>query len=157
MTIKSGIPLALLCIALACAYSTGQSQDQSVQRKDVPPKVLEAFQTSYPRAAIKGYSKEIVHDTVSYEIESVEGKIRRDITYRADGSLVVIEESIPFVDLPEPVRSAIAKGYPKAKVNQCEKIIEGSTTQFEVQLASGKEKLEVVYNADGAVVRKEKK
>ena len=133
------------------------AQEQSLQKKDVPNSVLAAFQKSYPKAKIKGYSKEVERDTVIYEIESVEGTVHRDATYAGNGRLISIEESLPFTDLPQPVRNTIAKEYPKGKVSISEKVIKGSAIRFEVLVTSGKLKHELVLNPDGSIVKSEKK
>ena len=147
----------VLVLAGAIVTSSSPAQEQNIQKKDVPKPILEAFQKAYPKATIKGYSKETDQGTVMYEVESVEGKVHRDITYTADGSLVSIEESLPFSDLPQPVRDTIAREYPKAKISMCERVMNGSTTQFEMVIATGKQKYELVLNADGTVAKKEKK
>ncbi len=146
-----------LCIVMAFMTAVGYPQEQSIQKKDVPRRVLDVFHKSYPNVTAKGYSKEVEHDTLTYEIESVEGKVHRDVTYLADGTLVSVEESIPFADLPEPVRNALGTKYPRAKVSPCEKIMKGATTQYEVLVTSDSEKVEIVFDADGTVLEKEKK
>lgn len=143
---------AMILVATMCF-----PQEQSLKKKDVPKAIMTAFKTSYPKATIKGYSKETDQGTVVYEVESVEGTTHRDITYTADGAVVSFEESLAYKDLPQPVRDALMKEYPKAKVSICEKVIKGSTTQFELLVKSGKQKLELVYNADGTLAEKEKK
>ena len=148
--------LVLSCIIVLQA-TAGSAQEQSIQKKDMPAAVLEVFQKSYPKAIIKGYSKEMERDNLTYEIESVEGKVHRDVTYSADGSLISVEESLPYSQLPEPVRTAIAKEYPKSKVSLCERVMKGDARQFEVLIASGKQKYELVLSGDGTIVKTEKK
>ena len=137
--------------------SVAFAQEQSLKRADVPKAILDAFRTSYPRAAIKGYSKETDHGTVVFEVESVEGKTHRDVSYTAGGSVVSVEESLGYKDVPQPVRDAVARDYPKSKVRSCEKVIKGPTTQFELLVQSGKQKRELVFNADGTLAEKEEK
>ena len=150
-------------IALAIAFSiivfsaTCLSQEQSLKKKDVPKVILDTFHKSYPKADIKGYSKESENGNLSYEIESLEGKTHRDVSYSADGSVVSVEESMVFSDLPEPIRDAIKKDYPKAKVSMCEKVVEGNTTTFELVVRSGRQKYELVFNAEGTLLKQEKK
>ncbi len=148
--------LAFLLAAPLLATSV-RAQEHSIKRKDVPKVVLDAFQKSYPKAHIKGYAKEVEQKTVLYEVESVEGKVHRDITYLADGILHTIEETLPFSDLPEPVQATVHKEYPKGKVSLCEKVIKGSTIQFELLVGSAGKKYEVVLNADGSIAKVEKK
>ena len=154
--LKHRIALTLM-VAVVIFAGTSPSQELSLKKKDVPKAILNAFHTSYPKATIKGYAKETDQGNVSYEIESLEGKTHRDISYTADGSVVSIEESIAYSDLPETIRNAIKKGYPKAKVSTCEKVVEGGTTNFELVVQSGKQKQELVFKADGTLVKQEKK
>jgi hypothetical protein len=150
------ITLTLL-VAIIGFSSTSSTQEEALGKKDVPKVILDAFHKSYPKATIKGYSRESDQGNVSYEIESIEAKTHRDISYTADGSVIAIEESLTYLDLPEPIRSAITKEYPSAKVLTCERVIKRSTTQFELLVRSGNQKHELVFNADGSLVKKEKK
>jgi hypothetical protein len=118
---------------------------------------LDAFRKSYPKATVKGYSKETDDVKVVYEVESIEGKKHRDISYTFDGSVITIEESLAYTDIPALIRDVITKDYPKAKVFTCEKVMEGSITQFELLIQMGKKKQELVFNTDGSLVEKEKK
>jgi hypothetical protein len=157
MSNKTLSPAVVLICAMVLLATESPAQEQSIQKKDVPAAILETFQKSYPKAAIKGCSKEMEQGNMTYEIESVEGKVHRDVTFSADGSLISIEESLPYAQLPEPVRNAITKEYPKAKVSLCERVIKGDATQFEVLVVSGKQKYELVLSADGTIVKTEKK
>ena len=157
MTHRLFLIAVTMLAAMIVVTATCFPQEQSLKKKDVPKAILDAFKTSYPKATIKEYSKEIEKGTVVYEVESVEGTTHRDISYTADGAVVSVEESLPYKELPQVVRDALTKEYPKAKVSICEKVIKGSTTQFELLVKSGKQKLELVYNADGTLAEKEKK
>ncbi len=158
---KTSIFTVVLLLALTLPVfpqnKANEESEQSLKRKDVPKTILAAFEQSYPKAKVQGYSKETDKGKTVYEIESKEGKTARDVSYNEDGSLVSVEESIQYSELPETVRGAIAKEYPKHKAVICEKIMKGTTTEFEVLLKSGKQKIEVVYNPDGSVVEKETK
>ncbi len=151
---KKMLNLLLGCMLVAAATS---AQEQSIGKKNVPKAVVETFRKSYPNATIKGYAKEVDEGKTVYEIESTEGNVHRDVTYAADGILQTIEESLPFSDLPEPVRNTITKEYPKGKISISEKVIKGSTTQFEVLVKSTGRKYELVLNGDGTLVKKETK
>lgn len=146
------VPVAVFAIA-----GTGFSQEQSLKKKDVPKAILDQFQKSYPKATAKGYAKETEAGKVAYEIESVEGTTHRDISYSADGTVMAVEESMAYADVPEAIHTAVKKDYPKMTVARCEKIVEGAATHYELIVKSGRKKQELVYNADGALVEKEKK
>jgi len=149
--------LLIFAIAGSALMWTAFAQEQSLEKKDVPKAVLDAFHNSYPKATIKGYAKETDQGTVAYEIESVEGKAHRDVLYTADGSVLTTEESVVYGELPESIRDTFEKDYPKARPSICEKIVKGTTTQYELVVQSGKEKHELVYNPDGTLAEKEVK
>lgn len=155
--IKRIFVASLVCQAAVFVVGTGFSQEKSLQKKDIPAAVLNAFQKSYPNATIKGFAKEIEDNKTMFEVESVEGKIHRDISYLADGTVVTAEETMPYASLPKPVRLTIEKEFAKAKVVRCEQVTKGSTIQFEFILKIGKKNQEVVLNPDGTVVKKEEK
>jgi hypothetical protein len=128
-------------------------QEATIKKKDVPKAVLDAFAKSYPKATVKGYSKEAEDGKVVYEIASTEGKVGRDVTYNSDGTMVTLEETLAFTDLPEAVRTAFTKEYPKAKGAKWEKVMEGSITKYEAHMTAGKKSIEAVYNTDGSAVK----
>ena len=130
-------------------------QEQSITKKDVPKAVLAAFEKFFPKAHLKGFSKEMDEGRTLFEIESVEGKVNRDVTYTADGTLVSVEETVPVSEFPNSVRTALAKDFPKARISKSEKITKGQTVQYEVVLAVGEKHFEVVYDSSGKVVEKE--
>ena len=147
--------LALGIFLLAC--TSALSQEKSVSKRQMPAPVIEAFHAAYPAAKILGYSQEREKERTVYEIESIEGKVHRDVTYMADGGVVSIEETMPFENVPEAVRTAIAVRYPKAKILVSEKVTKGSALHYEFQLTIGKKKLEAVFDPDGSLVEEEMK
>ena len=146
------LPVAIVAIAGAVV-----SQEQSLKKNDVPKVILDQFQKSYPKATVKGYAKETDAGKIAYEIESTEGATHRDVSYNADGSVIAIEESMAFADMPEAVRTNVKKEYAKSKISTCEKVTEGDVVHYELIVKTGKKNQELVYNADGTMVKKEKK
>ncbi len=142
------VVVAILAVSLAYAR-----QETTLKKKDVPKAVLDAFAKSYPKATVKGYSKETEDGKVVYEVASSEGKVSRDITFNADGTTVTTEETLAFKDLPEAVRASFTKEYPKVKAAKWEKVTEGSVTKYEAQVTIGKKSSEVVYNPDGTAAK----
>jgi hypothetical protein len=144
------IVIALLICATVVASSQG---DQKIKAKDLPAAVTAAFQKAYPNAKIKGTSKEVENGKTMYEVESVDGKINRDLLFNADGTCAEIEEAIPVKALPDGVGTALTKTFPKGKVLKSEKLTKGETIQYELVIQSGKEKHEVVFDAKGTIIK----
>ena len=148
---------AALCCVVILIASPSQAQETVIKKQDVPKNIRDAFQKDYPQVKTIGYSKEIVDGTVFYEIESTEADIHRDVTYAADGSLVSVEETLPFEEMPEAVRATISSEYPKATIGRCEKVTKSSTTEYEILVSLGKIKHELVLDETGTIVKKEVK
>lgn len=149
-TISHAFLLVVAILVVSLAYAR---QETTLKKKDVPKAVLDAFAKSYPKATVKGYSKETANGKVVYEVASSEGKVGRDVTFNADGTTVTVEETLAFNDLPEAVRTAFTKEYPKAKSTKWEKVTEGSVTKYEAHMTSGKKSIEAVYNPDGSAAK----
>jgi hypothetical protein len=135
----------------------GAQGDQKIKAKDLPAAINAAFQKAYPNAKIKGTSKEVENGKTIFEVESVDGKITRDLLYNADGTVIEIEETIAVKALPSEVANALKKGFPKGKVMKSEKLTKGEAIQYEMVILSGKEQHEVVFDTRGAIVKDTKK
>jgi uncharacterized membrane protein YkoI len=145
-----------LCSDALATESTSKDSEREIKKNDLPPAVLTAFTKSYPNAKIKEVGMEMEDSTTYYEIESKDGKTKRSLLFTADGTLKEIEEAMKTDDLPEAVKNAIQREYPKGKIKRAEKIIEEGVTSYELVVKSGKEKYEVALSAEGAITKTEK-
>ncbi len=63
---------------------------------------------------------------------------------------------VPFEKLPEPVRAAVMKAYPDAKVVSAEEEKDEGKVVYEVKFKHGAQVVELSVGVDGAVVSEEK-
>ena len=122
----------------------------------MPPAVLKAFGTAYPKAAVKNYIRDESATGITYEIESRDGKVSRDITYAPTGEARETEEQVSPADLPAVVRDALTAKYPQGTAKYAEKNIKGNTVTYEGVVRQGKKNMEVVFSADGREVLQKK-
>lgn len=118
----------------------------------LPAAVLSAFQTAYPHAVIKGTSKETEKGVTFYEIESIDGMMKRDLLYTADGKAVEVEEAMAPGALPPAVLQALAKVYPGCKILNAEDIAKGGQKFFELQIQVKGKKIGVTIDASGKII-----
>ena len=126
-----------------------EGHEQSITRKEMPAAVLAAFAKAYPKANIIGYSKETENNQTTYEIESMEGQLHRDVTYMDDGKLVSVEESIEVAEIPAAVKAAIDKKFPGGKITRAEKVTKGSAIAYEFEIEFKGQTVEIVFDAAG--------
>jgi hypothetical protein len=149
-----GFVLGLTLAGAAAAQD--KPKDKPVDLKILPPAVLKAFQAAYPKAIIRGASKEIENGVTQYEVESVDGTLNRDLLYLADGKVVEIEETTAPENLPAPVKQTLARDYAGAKVLKAEILTKGTTKAYELSFELKGKKMGLTIDAQGQVAAKAK-
>jgi hypothetical protein len=124
-----------------------------VDLKVLPPAVLDAFQKAYPKAVIRGASKETEKGVTYYEVESVDGKMNRDLLYTADGKTVEIEETVVPGALPSAVLKSLDKAYPGCKIVKAEDLTKGGQKLFELQIVVKGKTMGVTLDPTGKIIQ----
>jgi hypothetical protein len=144
----------VVCLILCLVLAAGAlAQEKEISKKDLPAPVLSAFQRAYPKATIKGLSTETEEGKTYFEIESVEGRVKRDLLYLADGTVAEIEESVAAADLPVPVKAAVEARHAKGKIAKAEKSTRGAVVSYDVVIRSGKTTFEMSLDPAGKVLK----
>ena len=143
---------AALILACACLAPSAHAGERKLTEKQVPAAVLAAFRKAYPAASIRGLAKETGHGRTTFEIESEDGQVRRDLSYLGDGTLAEIEETVSANDLPAPVAAALDTKFHGAKVVKAEKDTRGGVITYELRISEGHHAREVVFAVDGKVL-----
>jgi Putative beta-lactamase-inhibitor-like, PepSY-like len=149
------ISLSILSFSFLLTVSL-LAQEKKIDKKDLPKEILTSFQKSYPRAEIKGASIEKEQDKTYYEIESIDGKQKRDLLYTKNGKVAEIEETLNANEMPDFVKNSITKKYPDGKINKVEKLTKGNKISFEAVVEHNGKKSEVVLDAKGNIQKMEK-
>ena len=147
------IVVALTLVFSGIAAAQEKPQAKAVDLKILPPAVLKAFKTAYPNAVITGASKETENGVTLYEVESIDGKLNRDLLYLADGKVVELEETIAPENLPAPVKQTLAKEYPGAKVLKAEILTKGGAKLFELSIQVKDKTMGVTIDPQGKIVK----
>ncbi|MGE5353465.1 MAG: PepSY-like domain-containing protein [Acidobacteriota bacterium] len=154
---NSKAALITVVLTLALTFSSNAQTKKKDVTKNVPQVVLDAFKKAYPNAVIKGSGKENEEGKTFYEIESVDGKVKRDLLYLPDGKVAEIEEKISNNDLPAAVKETVKKEFPKGKITSAEKVTKDGKENFELVVKDGKKSAEIVLDKEGKIVKKEVK
>jgi hypothetical protein len=142
--------LASVIIALGCAQALPlAAAEQKIACKSLPAAAAEAFKAAYPKAVVKGCSKEDDNGKVAYEYSSEEGKTHRDVSYSEDGKLIVAEETVTLDSVPDAVRTALKAKYPKGAVSRSEKITGEGGVKYEFRVKNGSKRVEAVFDEQG--------
>jgi hypothetical protein len=147
--------LASLSVLMAgtSARAEDKKQEQKIACSKLPEAVRSGLSKEFPKATIKACSKEIENQQVSYELVTLEGKTRRDIVFSPEGSVVFLEEVVPFESVPEPVRDAVLKAYPRRAVTLTDKTTRGGTVLYEFQVRERVKRVQLVLDPNGKEVK----
>ena len=143
------------CGALA-AFLVGaasvSAQEQEIPCDGVPDAVRAAFEKAYPKATVNTCAREVEGGETVYEIASKEGGTGRDVLFRADGGLILVEETVALGDVPDPVRQALHEGYPDGEVTLAEKIVRDAAVLYEFRVKDRDSLEEIVFDGGGKEV-----
>jgi len=138
-------------LILATTFTFGMSVSaQDNAPITVPETVKAAFTKQFPKAENAKWEME---DKTDYEVNFKQTGQKMSSKYSAQGKWMETEQGITEADLPEPVRKAIAASYADHKVEGAEKAETPEGTVYEVDLEKGEHEMEVVFNADGKVLK----
>jgi uncharacterized membrane protein YkoI len=126
---------------------------KSPDLKILPAAVLNAFKAAYPNAVIKGASKESEKGVTYYEVESVDGKLNRDLLYTVHGKAAEIEETVPPENLPAAVQQSLAKAHPGCKILKAEAMTKGTQKMFELQILVNNKTKSITIDPSGKIMK----
>ena len=149
-----GMGAAVALVMTGWAAGT-RAEEEKVKLDQVPKAVMDAARAKFPGAEIKGAEKEVEDGKTSYEIGLVHEGHKIDVVISPEGTIKAVETTVEAKDLPRAVTAAVEAKYPGATLGKAEKIEEDGKTTYEVKLASGKKKLEVLLDAKGKILKTE--
>jgi hypothetical protein len=133
----------------AKAAQAAKAQDQAAK---LPKVILDAFKKAYPAAVIKNVAEEKDNGKITWEVESTDSGLARDLVYNPDGTVVDIEEEVAAASLPPAVTAALKAKFPKATITKAEKLMKGKTLTFEMAIAGAGSVKAIEITPEGKIV-----
>ncbi|SFF20233.1 Putative beta-lactamase-inhibitor-like, PepSY-like [Nitrosomonas sp. Nm166] len=154
---KTQLWVMTVLITFLVASGQANASEREVSKHQVPQSVLEAFEKAYPDAKEVEFEKEMIEGKAVYEVEYKENNSKYEILYDSDGVILQKEETIDVKALPEPVVRAIFKEYPRATIEEAEKVMkpDGMVTGYEVEIKADGKKLELELDTQGKILKTE--
>ena len=132
--------LLIACVALQFAITgcAGKEKEETVEKKppapEIPAAVMDAFQKSYPNAQVKSTEPEMIDSLTFYEVEFVDGEVKRSVLYAADGKVVMVEEEITVEELPDSVKQTAAMEFPTCEIKEIDRITRDDMVSYELEI-----------------------
>jgi hypothetical protein len=148
-------PLILLILA-----GSALGREETIRKSSVPKEVLAAVARKYPRAKQVGFSREVEQSKVTFEVEILDGMRHIDIDLSPGGKILAEEETITRAALPVAVQETLIVRFHDWAVEHVERIIKGeneANPSFELLIAHGRRRSEIVFDREGHVTHEERK
>ena len=147
-----------LFAAALFAAPISSAQDKKLDLDKIPKPVMDTLKAKFPKAAIHKWTMEKEGDKIVYDIEFKQGEQKFEADIFGDGTLHNWEKEIAAKDVPEAVKTAVDKKYPKAawkeimqitEVKNGKEVLEG----YEIVLETAdKKEVEVTVAPDGKIL-----
>lgn len=135
-----------LCL-LAATILAANAQD--IKKEEVPAAVQKSFKMQYAQASDIEWKK----DGTNYMASFKTGTAEHNACLSPTGKLISFGEIVPNKLLPDAVTLAIRKAYPKAEIDDVEKIVTGKAISYKVGL-DGTTDATLWYSAAGKLLKK---
>lgn len=142
----------LLTLFVCLAFVIGVS---AISQKDekIPAAAKTGFAAKFPSAQKVKWG---VEKPGEFEAEFILNGVETSALVDAKGNLLETEAEIKENELPKAVKATIAKDFAGYKLDEIEKATDAKgVISFEMEAAKGKYKLEISFDANGKLLKKE--
>ncbi|MCB9207375.1 MAG: PepSY-like domain-containing protein [Ignavibacteriales bacterium] len=125
------------------------------QETKVPKKVKDSFVKLYPNAKDVKWDQE---GDEEFEASFKNGTEQISVVFDEDGRVEETETVIEVKNLSKPILDFVAQNYSDYKITETAKIVDDKgIVTFEAEVTKGKEKKDLIFDANGKQVKKEAK
>lgn len=153
--------ISICCVLVLTAFGVDA---QKLKEADIPAAVKETFTKQFPNVKKAEWEKEGDNYEAEFKVSRVvmddknakKENLEKSVVYSAAGVLLETEEEIKLSALPAVISEYLSKNYVGYTSEEASKITDNKgTVTYEVELEKGKEELDVVFDANGAFLKKE--
>jgi len=139
-----------LIAILVCHGLVSCALAQKLKGDEVPQTVKTAFQKTYPTVKSVKWEKEGDAFEASFDLQKEE----MSALFDAAGNLKEVETEIEVGAMPTAVRNSLTREYANYKVREAAKIVSENVTTYEAEMKKGKESFDLIFSADGKLLKK---
>ena len=127
-----------------------RAQEEGIPLVRVPKAVMKSAKAAFPGAKIKVASEETEDGKPSnFALEMIHHRHNVEVTFKVDGTVVLVETDVPAKEWPKVVRRAVEHSYPGATVRGAKSVKNGPEVKkgadyYRIYLLAGDEKPAVV-------------
>jgi uncharacterized membrane protein YkoI len=152
---------ALAVFGLLTIATGARAQEAEIPVDQVPKPIIDSAKAKYPGAQIRSAAKETEDGKTVYELSITHDNHKMDVTFMADGTMVLTETEVAESELPAPVLQAVKAKYAGAKIDLVESVKKGPQVKKEVDYyefhltTADKKSVEVEVDSQGKILKAE--
>ena len=147
---KKTIISVALAVFLLNGYSQEKKETKTAKSVNVPELVKKAFAAEFPSVAKVKWS---IEKPGEYEAEFDLNKTGTSALFDSKGVVLEKESKMKESDLPQTIKSALAKGFVGYKISEIEKTDSKGKVTYEMEAKKGKKESELVFDASGKLMK----
>lgn len=154
---RVGLLVAVL-LGAGCWVTLFAQEDRRRGASRLPAPVTNTLHRLYPGAELRDVDEDGENAERHYKVELRLAGKRGEATLRLmpDGSLVELKEEREAEPMPEVVRKALSRAFPKGRVTEA-RIVTRTVVTYEVEIREGERRREVTLSPRGKILEVEKR
>ena len=140
----------ILALTTGLLLFVGNVMAQDIPQSQVPSVILNKFKSDFPKA--KDIEWELQSEMYNVEFE-IGRSVDHEIWYDKSGNLIKHKEDISKNDLPSTVSAVLQKDFKGYKIDDVEKLTEGSAVTYKMELNSMNKDWDIVMDANGKILK----
>ena len=145
----AGLAVSAAFVMLRSAAAQ-EAREKKIKRSDLPAAVQKTVDAQSAGATIKGFSEEKENGQTFYEAEMIVNGLAKDILMDPTGTVVEVEQQVPFNSLPAEVKSALHAKAGKGKISKVESLTKhDKLVAYEAVVRTDGKKSEIQVSPDG--------
>lgn len=142
------LSILFVCLVFVIGVSALNQKDDKI-----PAAAKAGFATKFPTAQKLKWS---IEKPGEFEAEFTLNKVETSALLDAKGTVLETETEIKESELPQAVKAALAKDFAGYKPDEIEKATDAKgSVSYEMEAVKGKEKLEISFDVNGKLLKKE--
>lgn len=123
---------------------------QKIQKNQIPSVILNQFNSQFPKAT--DIEWKMVGEFYKVEFETSRD-VDHDVWYNVEGKMVKHKEELSARNLPTPIKEYVKKHYSGYKIDDVDKITEGKTITYKVEVEKYDREINLYFNENGTLIQ----
>ena len=139
------LTVSLMLLLGLIQFSCDDEKDNDVKPDSVPETVKTTLAANFPNTVGLEWEK-IGND---YEADFDVDTVDHEVLISASGEMLKSKYDITEAELPEAVKTAISQSYSNLRLDDAEKLLQGNSEYYQVELDDSGADKKLVFSADG--------